>query len=63
MKNLEILKNLMTKTFGFTRIDNITILYIYHKENPENIQGDNLLDYCLEEYCLQKQFLILYQIY
>lgn len=54
MKNLEILKNLMTKTFGFTRIDNITILYIYHKENPENIQGDNLLDYCLEEYCLQK---------
>ena len=39
---------------ALTTIDDITVKFIYLKNNPENIQGYSLLEHCLEEYCLQK---------
>ena len=40
--------------YALGTIDDITVLYIYLKNNPENIQGYSLLEHCLHEYCLQK---------
>lgn len=39
--------------YALSTIDNITVLCIYLKNNPENIQGYDLLQHCLEEGCLQ----------
>ena len=43
--------------YALSKIDNSRVFYIYLKNNPENIQGDTLLKYCLEEYCLENDFM------
>lgn len=42
--------------YSLSKIDNIRVFNIYVKNNPVHTQADNLLEYCLEEYCLQKNF-------
>lgn len=42
--------------YSLSKIDNIKVFTIYVKNNPVHTQADNLLEYCLEEYCLQENF-------